>query len=49
MTSSSMSSMLKRGDIAMGFNQIKIMHHFIATPTGGEIMLISISKFCWLS
>jgi predicted ester cyclase len=41
MNSSSMSSMLQRGDIAMGFNQIKIVHHFIATPTGGEIMIVA--------
>jgi hypothetical protein len=35
------SSMLERGNIAMGFNQNKIMHHFIATPTGGEIMIVA--------
>jgi hypothetical protein len=31
-SNSSMSSMMARGNIAMGFNQGKIMHHFIATP-----------------
>jgi hypothetical protein len=38
MNSSSMSSMLARGNLAMGFNQSKIIHHFLATATGGEIM-----------
>jgi hypothetical protein len=32
-------SMMERGDIAMGFNQIKIAHDFRSTPTGGEIMI----------
>ena len=44
MNSSSMSSMLARGNIAMGFNQSKIMHHFIATPTGGEIMIVALNS-----
>jgi hypothetical protein len=35
----SMSSMMARGNMAMGFNQSKIAHHFIATPTGGKIMI----------
>ena len=30
-----MKNMIERGNIAMGFNQNKIMHHFIATTTGG--------------
>jgi hypothetical protein len=38
------SSMLERGNIAMGFNQNKIMHHFIATPTGGEIMIVVLNS-----
>jgi hypothetical protein len=38
------SSMLQRGDIAMGFNQNKIMHYFIATPTGGEIMIVALNS-----
>jgi len=33
--------MLERGNIAMGFNQSKIHHHFMATTTGGEIMIMS--------
>jgi hypothetical protein len=41
MNSSSMYSMLQRGNIAMGFNQSKIMHNFIATPTVGEIMIVA--------
>ena len=44
MNSSSMSSMLERGNIAMGFNQNKIMHHFIATPTGGAIMIVALNS-----
>jgi len=38
------SSMLQRGNIAMGFNQSKIMHHFIATPSGGEIMIVALNS-----
>jgi hypothetical protein len=44
MNSSSMSSMLERGNIAMGFNQSKIMHHFVATPTGGEIIIVALNS-----
>ncbi|HET7390764.1 MAG TPA: hypothetical protein VFJ51_08060, partial [Nitrososphaeraceae archaeon] len=36
-----MKDMNERGNMAMGFNQSKIMHHFIATPTGGEIMIVA--------
>ncbi len=35
------TAMLERGNIAMGFDQTKIMHHFMATSTGGEIMIMS--------
>jgi hypothetical protein len=35
------TAMLERGDIAMGFNQSKIHHHFMATSSGGEIMIMS--------
>jgi hypothetical protein len=35
------TAMLERGDIAMGFNQSKIHHHFMSTSTGGEIMIMS--------
>jgi hypothetical protein len=44
MNSSSMSSMLERGNIAMGFNQSKIMHHFVANPTGGEIIIVALNS-----
>jgi hypothetical protein len=44
MNSSSMSSMLERGNIAMGFNQSKILHHFVATPTGGEIIIVALNS-----
>lgn len=33
--------MLERGNVAMGFNQTKIHHHFMSTTTGGEIMIMS--------
>jgi len=33
------AEMLKRGDIAMEFNQSKISHQFVITPTGGEIKI----------
>lgn len=35
------TAMLERGNIAMGFDQMKIHHHFMATSTGGEIMIMS--------
>jgi hypothetical protein len=39
-----MKDMIERGNMAMGFNQSKIMHHFIATPTGGEIMIVALNS-----
>ncbi|MGA9841529.1 MAG: hypothetical protein WBQ25_04375 [Nitrososphaeraceae archaeon] len=39
-----MKNMIERGNIAMGFNQNKIMHHFIATTTGGEIMIVALNS-----
>ena len=39
-----MKNMIERGNIAMGFNQNKIMHHFIATTTGGEIMIVALNN-----
>ena len=33
--------MLERGNVAMGFNQTQIHHHFMSTTTGGEIMIMS--------
>lgn len=38
------SSMMERGNIVMGFNQNRIMHHFIATSTGGEIMIVALNN-----
>ena len=35
------TAMLERGGVEMGFDQMKIHHHFVATPTGGEIMIMS--------
>lgn len=35
------TAMLERGNMAMGFNQTKIHHHFMASTTGGEIMIMS--------
>src|SRR3989304_180693 len=37
------TAMLERGNIAMEFNQTKIMHHFMATSTGGQIMVVSLN------
>ena len=37
------TAMLERGNMAMGFNQSKIHHHFMATSKGGEIMIMSIN------
>lgn len=34
--------MMERGDIAMGFNQTKIMHHFVDTATGGEVRIMAL-------
>lgn len=38
------SAMLERGNIAMGFDQYKIMHHFMATPSGGQIMIVGVDS-----
>ena len=35
------TAMLERGNVAMGFNQSMIHHHFISTTTGGEIIIMS--------
>jgi hypothetical protein len=35
------TAMLERGNVAMGFDQMKIHHQFMATSTGGEIMIMS--------
>lgn len=40
-TSFNQTAMLERGNVAMGFNQSLIHHHFMATTTGGEIMIMS--------
>ncbi len=36
--------MIERGNMAMGFNQSKIIHHFIATPSGGRIMIVALNS-----
>lgn len=36
------TAMLERGNTAMGFDQTKIMHHFMATATGGQIMIMAL-------
>lgn len=40
-TSFNQTTMLERGNMAMGFNQTMIHHHFMSTTTGGEIMIMS--------
>jgi hypothetical protein len=35
--------MMERGNIAMGFNQNKITHHFVATPDGGKIIITALN------
>ena len=37
-------SMMERGDIAMGFNQNKIVDDFTSSPTGGEIMITALDS-----
>jgi len=39
-----MMKMMERGDIAMGFNQNKIIHQFVATPVGGKIVVMSLNN-----
>lgn len=39
-----MTKMMERGNIAMGFNQNKIAHHFAATPNGGNITITSLDS-----
>jgi hypothetical protein len=41
-SNSSQEAMLERGNVAMGFDQNKIMHHFMSTSTGGKIMIIAL-------
>jgi hypothetical protein len=36
--------MLKRGDIAMEFNQSKISHRFVITPDGGKIIISALDN-----
>jgi hypothetical protein len=42
-TDMTMMKMMERGDIAMGFNQNKITHHFVATPDGGKIIITALN------
>jgi hypothetical protein len=39
-----MMKMLERGDISMGFNQNKIVHQFVATPSGGKIIILALNS-----
>jgi hypothetical protein len=43
-TSFNQTAMLERGNMAMGFNQTMIHHHFMSTTTGGEIMIMSTNQ-----
>jgi hypothetical protein len=38
-----MMKMMERGDIAMGFNQNKIIHQFVTTPVGGKIIIMALN------
>lgn len=38
-----MLKMMERGNVAMGFNQNKIAHQFVATPVGGEIIITALN------
>ena len=42
-TDMTMMKMMERGDIAMGFNQNKITHNFMATPDGGKIIITALN------
>jgi hypothetical protein len=44
MTAQQQEAMLERGNIAMGFDQNKIMHHFMTTSTGGRIMIVALDS-----
>jgi transcriptional/translational regulatory protein YebC/TACO1 len=43
-TADDQAAMLERGNTAMGFDQYKIMHHFMATQTGGQIMIVALGS-----
>jgi len=38
------NNMMERGDVAMGFDQTKIMHYFTSTTSGGEIRIVALDK-----
>ena len=38
-----MMKMMERGNVAMGFNQNKIAHQFVATHVGGEIIITALN------
>jgi len=38
-----MMEMMERGNVAMGFNQNKIVHQFISTPFGGKIVITALN------
>ena len=42
--SSDQAAMLARGDVAMGFDQDKITHHFMSTSTGGRIIIVALNS-----
>ncbi|HEX5187422.1 MAG TPA: hypothetical protein VFV86_11085 [Nitrososphaeraceae archaeon] len=42
--SAASTSMLERGDVAMGFNQSKISHQFKSTSSGGEIWITALNN-----
>jgi hypothetical protein len=44
LATSDQAAMLARGEAAMGFDQNKIMHHFMATSTGGQIMIVALDS-----
>ena len=39
-----MNVMTERGDIAMGFDQNKIVHKFVVTPFGGSIIITALNS-----
>jgi hypothetical protein len=43
-TDMTMMKLMERGDIAMGFNQSKITHQFIATSDGGKIIITALNS-----
>ena len=44
MNMTTMTKMMERGNIAMGFNQNKIAHQFAVTPNGSNITVTSLNS-----